>query len=229
MSEIHSLAFNLKNTITPVWLLESHTVLAAAAAVRTQQRDILHATLAGRSHGQGARNNFTRSELAAYALAQCRPIAELYAGSEEVIDKLVAHMLKFKDLAPKGTHGSAPSLRRALALVMTLTLISLNRRACMCFAAQVVDEDEEEAAFSEALGGAGPSGRQNGAKKRPNPLAEAAREVEEEDEEEEAARSGRSGLQDPPPLAGTILNPKTKPMAGKPKQKRNKGAHESSR
>ncbi|KAJ1631255.1 hypothetical protein T492DRAFT_996589 [Pavlovales sp. CCMP2436] len=56
---------------------------------------------------------------------------------EEVIDKLVAHMLKFKDLAPKGTHGSAPSLRRALALVVTLTLISLTRRACMCFAVQV--------------------------------------------------------------------------------------------
>ncbi|KAJ1616274.1 hypothetical protein T492DRAFT_1107784, partial [Pavlovales sp. CCMP2436] len=57
--------------------------------------------------------------------------------SEEVIDKLVAHMLKFKDLAPKSTRRSAPSLRRTLALVVTLTLISLTRRACTCFAVQV--------------------------------------------------------------------------------------------
>ncbi|KAJ1641239.1 hypothetical protein T492DRAFT_921169 [Pavlovales sp. CCMP2436] len=64
-------------------------------------------------------------------------VTHMYAGSEEVIDKLVAYMLKFKDLPPKGTHGSAPGLRRALALVVTLTLISLTRRACMCFAVQV--------------------------------------------------------------------------------------------
>ncbi|KAJ1617547.1 hypothetical protein T492DRAFT_1098894, partial [Pavlovales sp. CCMP2436] len=51
MSEIHSLAFNIKNTITPVWLKESHDVLAVAAAVRQQQRDIFHANMAGRRHG----------------------------------------------------------------------------------------------------------------------------------------------------------------------------------
>jgi hypothetical protein len=111
MSEIHSLAFSIKNTITPVWLKESHDVLAVAAAIRQQQRDIFYANLAGRRHGQGARDVFTRSELGAYAVAHFRPIAELYAGSEETIDLLVAHMLKFKQLAPKGTHGSAPSAR----------------------------------------------------------------------------------------------------------------------
>lgn len=57
-----------------------------------------------------------------------------------------------------GTHGSAPSLRRAVVLVVTLTLAHPTRLFCLaCATARSTAEDEEDEEMEDA-DGAGRSG-----------------------------------------------------------------------
>jgi len=100
-ADIHSIAFNVKDRIAPIWLKDSDK----AEVSRAWRRKVLELNQrnAEVGSGTGRAQRWTTSELTQYAIAQVRPIAEGFATSEEEINKFLAHVVSYKTLNPNGS------------------------------------------------------------------------------------------------------------------------------
>mmetsp|Transcript_9211 Transcript_9211/g.21529 ORF Transcript_9211/g.21529 Transcript_9211/m.21529 type:complete len:145 (+) Transcript_9211:1426-1860(+) len=100
-ADIHSIGYNVKDRIAPIWLKDSDK----AEVSRAWRRKVLELNQrnAEVGSGTGRAQRWTTSELTQYAIAQVRPIAEGFATSEEEINKFLAHVVIYKTLNPNGS------------------------------------------------------------------------------------------------------------------------------
>jgi hypothetical protein len=93
--------FNVvKLTIAELWLKSNNV----EEAVRAHRLDLLRRNCMSREDGgssSGAKP--TKAELVQYAFKQMRPFVEAMATSEDNINQMISHIVKFKDLVPSGS------------------------------------------------------------------------------------------------------------------------------